>query len=213
MKLANTKFYKQGKFTLASTDVLQFAYDDFKDWWNDFHNIDDSYEAFRNWYVEEYGEDEPIPVDGSDEYNQWASELYPEEYSNEFWDWAYDERNENWDNDISNIKDCKEYQKPVVVCGHAGLWWGRPEYMPRKFNSLNEAIDEIFKTAFDDIDIEYDDGKICVYGHHHDGTNYYEIHFLSKKGLAKYERAENRWEDVKELKSWDIKRIPYLYAM
>ena len=124
-------------------------------------------------YVQEC-EDNDINPGSSDsqEYEDWV-DMYVQEY---------------WNDDLDNIKHCKEYQVPVVITGTLGLWWGSPEIEPVEVDSVYEAIkkciggDSYFVTAY------FDDGKIEVHAHHHDGTNCFTI--KAKKG-----------------------RLPYLYAI
>lgn len=171
----------KGEFTLATTDILQFEYADFEDWWRDNHD-----------------EDEEIPS----------------EYSCEFLDWCAEERDINWECDMENIETCEKYNVPVVITGALGLWWGHPTIVPEKCDSVKDAIDRIIgKGDYDDVDIIFNNGIIDVQGHHHDGTNCFEIHALTSKGLAKFDTAERNWEDISELKKWDCKRLPYLYAI
>lgn len=179
MKQNNIPDYKHGKFTLASTDILNYEYSDFVSDWKGFH------------------EDESIP----------------DEHSKEFRDWAAHTRDAYWEEDLASILECDEYNVPVCLTGSAGRWDGKHTYVPKKFKSVYEAVKNIISGGCDDYDIEFDDGHIVIYGHHHDGTNTYELRALSKKGLAKAEAAENRYEDIPELKSWDFKRLPYLYAL
>lgn len=170
----------KGEFTLATTDILQFEYEDFEDWWRDNHD-----------------DDEPCPKDNS----------------REFWDWCADERDFNWECDIENIETCGKYNVPVVITGALGLWWGHPTIVPEKYNSVKDAIDRIMKDGYDDVDIKFNNGVLEVLGHHHDGTNCFEIHALTRKGVAKFISAENEWRDPAPLKKWDCKRLPYLYAI
>lgn len=170
--------YKHGNFLLASTNILNYEYADFVEYWNDYH------------------EDEPIP----------------DEESSEFWDWAAFTRDAEWEIDLYDIEECEAYNIPVVLTGSSGRWDGRHSYIPRKFNSIIEAVKKIISGGCDDYDIHFNDGAIVINGHHHDGTNRYELHALSKKGLKKVNNALDRYEDIPELQKWDLKRLPYLYA-
>lgn len=171
--------YRHGKFTIASTDILQFKYDDYVDWCEEIDK-------------------EPQPG-----------------HSNEFWNWCFDQRDEKWECDMDNIKYCKQYNIPCVLTGCLGLYNGRPDILPIKFDNVYDAIQKCFDRSIVDLDVEWDDGIINVYAHHHDGTNCFEIHALSKKGINKFKSAENRWVDVyaENIKEWDIKRLPYIYAI
>lgn len=204
--------YVHGTFVIASTDILNYGYDEFVDWYKDSKDIDDSYEAFKEAFADENGEDKPVPSEESPQYRQWAKELFPKENSEEFWDWAAEERNSDWEQDLENIRDCKQYNVPVVITGALGLWDGHHGIVPEMHDSVGDAVSRILKTDCDDWDIKFVDGHIEVDGHHHDGMNCFEIHALSRKGLAKCIAAQNRYEDIPELKKHDFKRLKYLYA-
>lgn len=169
------------KAVLASTSILDYDYEEFKECYMNENDCDES--------------------------------KVPSRDSRDFWNWAGDERDADWESDMDEIKNCDEYDYPCVVEGHAGLWYGTRDYYPVRFNTIWGAISRILIGSYDDVDIEWEDGKIYVYGHHHDGTNLFIISFLSKKGQAKFDTAEKNFADVSELKKWDYKKIPYLYAI
>lgn len=170
--------YKHEKFLLASTDILNYTYDAFKDDWEQTHD-----------------DDEPVP----------------DEDSTEFEDWAACTRDIEWEEDLLQIEQCKAYYIPVAMTGSSGRWDGRHQYIAHKFDSVGDAVKKILSDGCDDYDIHFNDGVIEIKGHHHDETNCYELHALSKKGLAKVNAALNRYEDIPELKPHDFKRLPYLY--
>ena len=174
----NKRELYKGDYTLATTDILQFDYLDFKDWYLDNYDVED--------------EDE-----------------IPDEHSSEFWDWCADE----WECDLDNIKCCGKYNVPCVITGTLGLWNGRPDIIPVKMDSVYDAIMKIARSGVDDIDVKFVNGIIEVQGHHHDGTNCFEIHALTQAGIRRFENAESRYEDVNEVKPYMVKKLPYLYAI
>lgn len=172
--------YVHGTFKIASTDILDYDYKEFCDWYRDLHG---------------------------------KNAVIPDENSREFWNWAADTRDDNWECDLATIEFCKQYRVPVILTGELGLWNSRPTIVPEKFNSVIEAVRRLLGTDCNDWDISYVDGHLEVQGHHHDGTNCFEIHALSRKGLRKAETAERNWEDIPEPKAHDLMRLPYLYAV
>jgi hypothetical protein len=109
------------------------------------------------------------------------------------------------ESDMENIEDCKAYNVPVVVMGTLGLWWGRPEIKPERYESVADAINDcIVRSDTQDAHVEFNDGVILVDCYHHDGCNSFTIKALSKKGIAK---------QYAEYKEHDFKRLPYLYAI
>lgn len=180
-KTKETPDYIHGRFTIGTTSTDGLEYEEFKDWWGCEHS------------------DEPVPSENSDAFHAWCR----------------DEADTNWDADLENIKFEKRYNVPCVLSGTLGLWDGKHTICLEKFDSVRDAIDKVIHNGSDstycDFDIFFDDGKIEMQHHHHDGTNIFEIHALSRKGIDKCRRAEDRWEDIPELKPHDLKRLPYLY--
>lgn len=123
----------------------------------------------------------------------------------EFFDWCAEETQANYEADMDNIESCREYNVPVVVTGTLGLWWGNPEIVPQRFDSVADAIHScIERSDSNDVLVEFNNGVITVDCYHHDGCNCFSIRALSKKGIAK---------QCAEYKEYDFKRLPYLYAI
>ena len=122
-----------------------------------------------------------------------------------FFDWCAEETQVNYESDMDNIESCDEYNVPVVLTGTLGLWWGRTEIRPERFESVADAIQRcIIGSDCSDVHVEFNDGVITVDCYHHDGCNSFTIKALSKKGIAK---------QYAEYKEHDFKRLPYLYAI
>ena len=102
-----------------------------------------------------------------------------------FYEWVAEEVSINYESDMENIKYFEPYNVPVILTGTLGLYDGRPEITPRRFDSVHDAIERCFSSSISDIEVIWEDGTITVYAYHHDGTNIFEIN------------AENR--------------LPYLY--
>ena len=126
------------------------------------------------------------------------------ENSDDFYDWCREESSINFDDDLDNIENCKEYNVPVLITGHLGLWWGKPDIDPVRVESVIDAVHRCLRSADYGATIEWEDGEIHVYSYHHDGCNYFTIRALSKKGQAK---------QYTPYKPGDTKRLPYLYAI
>ena len=126
------------------------------------------------------------------------------EDSDAFYEWCEEESQVNFECDMENIKDCKQYNVPVVVTGSLGLWDGRHEIVPTRMDSVYDAIQKCISNDICYVDVEYNDGEIKVSAAHHDGTNHFTINALSKKGIEKV---------GDDYKPHDVKRLPYLYAI
>lgn len=134
-----------------------------------------------------------------------------DENSDEFWEWCREEANINYEYDLEEIRRCKQYDVPVLVTGHLGLWDGKPEIAPVVFPNVYDAIVEMFARDIDDIEAKFVDGEIRVYAYHHDGCNCFTINALSTKG----QRKAGYYYDKTyiDAKPSDVKRLPYLYAI
>lgn len=122
----------------------------------------------------------------------------------DFYDWCREETDMNFEDDMDNIETCKEYNVPVLISGHLGLWWGKPEIDAVRMESVIDAVHRCLRSADYGALIEWEDGEIHVYSYHHDGCNSFTIRALSKKGQAK---------QYAPYKPEDTKRLPYLYAI
>ena len=140
------------------------------------------------------------------DYEAWCEDNDMEPGDEEdFFDWCAEETQNNYDADMDNINTCEEYNVPVVVTGSLGLWSGRPEIRPERYESVAEAIiDCMDRSDSHDVYAEFDDGVILLDCYHHDGCNCFTIRALSEKGKRK------QGTDYKE---HDFKRLPYLYAI
>lgn len=94
------------------------------------------------------------------------------EDSSAFYNWVSDMMELDMDAFFSNLEYSPVASGPVTVRGHLGLWWGRPEIEPRRFECLADAIRACMDGAWD-VTIRLDRGVLTVEGHHHDGTNYF----------------------------------------
>lgn len=135
------------------------------------------------------------------------------ENSDDYYEWLADSARENYNCDLDNIRNCKQYQVRVVVTGTLGLWDGRHKVIPVVCNTVYDAIQRCVNGA-DDVDVWFNNGHIEVVARHHDGQNCFDIRALSAKGNDKYERANDNFRiaDI-EYTDKDFKRLPYLYAI
>lgn len=101
----------------------------------------------------------------------------------EFYEWVDEEVSINYESDMENIKFCDAYNVPVVLTGTLGLWDGRHEILPIRFDSVHDAIVRCFSQSIQDIEVIWEDGTIKVYAYHHDGTNVFEINAESEEKL------------------------------
>ena len=141
-----------------------------------------------------------------EEYEEWCevNGVEPgDEY--DFYDFCALQTNAYYEADMDNIEACKQYNVPVVITGTLGLWWGRPEIRPERYESVADAIRRCVGGGdYNEVHAEFNDGVITVDCYHHDGCNSFTIRALSKKGQAK---------QFAPYKPGDTKRLPYLYAI
>lgn len=148
--------------------------------------MDISYEDYKVW-CEEMGKE--VHPEGSKEYYQQCYSIF--------------------ENDWDDFKDNMKYSKwnvPCMITGSFGLWNGRPTIVPVLCNNLVEAIEKCFETC-DDLEVNLENGHLEVLAKHHDGTNCFEIHILSKKGLREVERPIYKYEKDFEPKPYWFKNI------
>ena len=136
-----------------------------------------------------------------------ANEITPEpENSDDHWNWVSEERQHNVEDFLLNLQYAKINEEPVMITGSLGLWDGRREIYPMlvkgseyekrnngewkyKNPAIKNAIEKCMN-GMDDVKVEYANGDIVVHGYHHDGTNIFTIHKLSKKGMKTVLNAE-----------------------
>ena len=95
--------------------------------------------------------------------HSFASEDHLQEFDNEF-----DECFGNWQDIVGD--------RPVVVTGELGLWDGKHEIVPQKFDDLSAAVSkclEDYNCIWED-----SDGNFHVDAHHHDGLNHFTIYLF-----------------------------------
>jgi len=130
----------------------------------------------------------------------------PEENSSAYWDIVNHIREFDIEDFWANLKYSKLNYTSVMVTGTMGLWNGRPEIVPTLVCGIDEAIRKMCNSDIMDIKVEYDCGVINVYASHHDGTNCFEIHKLSKAGIIEVDRPKYYYEDY-EPKDWWFKQF------
>jgi hypothetical protein len=69
-----------------------------------------------------------------------------------------------------------------MVVGTLGLWHGKVDITPKRFEKLDYAIFACIKDC-EYIVIEDNDGVLSISGTHHDGTNHFNIYKLNEQGL------------------------------
>lgn len=136
--------------------------------------------------------------------------------SSEFIEWACEEAQEGYECDRENLKYSKADKEnyPFFIDGTLGLWNGQKEgHYTKIYWGISSALDAImYGCSYDDADAQLDieAGVIYVNGHHHDGTNCFTIHLLSKRGLDKVQRDIDNYvinDYGYELKDYCFKKI------
>lgn len=143
-----------------------------------------------------------------------ANDIEPqEEDSDDYWDYVTFMQELEMRDLKENLKYSSQNNTPVLITGTLQLWNGKPEIYPMRCESLWDAIRRCSNSnSIDKIRVEYDNGVVRVHASHHDGTNVFEIHKLSKKGIQTSENWYNNTNKDCEVKGyWLAKFHGYLF--
>lgn len=155
-----------------------------------------------------------------EDYKEWCDEcdvdcIY-EEGSTEFYDWVHEQIDEDIHCDKINMKDSEYAERNFIITGSLGLWDGKHNIRPVFEHGLCEAIDYTIKgrDIWDfDVFLNDDEDYITVHAKHHDGTNVFEIHMLTREGAEAWEKAYEEYEygdaDFPELKEEWFEKIEF----
>lgn len=146
-----------------------------------------------------------------EDYKEFCEEMelkvYPED-SADYWSFVEHERQNNWDDFNANMEFCKFKGQPCMITGQLGLWNRTPTIVPVLCDDIMAAIKKCLDNNFAfECEIILTDGHVNVNVHHHDGTNCFEIHLLSKKGEREVARPIYQWDKDYEPKRWWFKNI------
>lgn len=143
----------------------------------------------------------------------YAKESLIEEHRDEFpedKDWEPDEekineRMHHYDNISWNDfeKEFRKFMKDkqLVLFGNIGQWFGTYQggFVINDFSQLIEALEDC-----DYIKVYDKNGHLYLNASHHDGTHYFEIKELTKRGTIYHENNEDDFEVVEKLFSNNI---------
>lgn len=103
---------------------------------------------------------------------------------NAFEEWKREEADITWDDDMSNLESVLN-DVDFVITGKVGRWDGSRTILPVRITGLKNAINKCISDCHNDVEVKLNTktGIIEFYGHHHDATDCFEIHKLSKNGL------------------------------
>lgn len=79
---------------------------------------------------------------------------------------------EDFFNDIEGSDICN---RPCIVSGCLGLWFGKREIEPVRFDSLIAALNKCFGRDALGAKVELEGGEVTATQYHHDGTNIFTI--------------------------------------
>jgi hypothetical protein len=131
------------------------------------------------------------------------------EWSYDYIEWCANEAQANYECDRDNIEYSSMNKGQFFITGSLGLWDGRHEITCSKtFSTLLDAIDACIPNCDCIIDADWHNGVVEVRVSHHDGTNCFEIHQLSKKGERAVESA-NYWMKDYDVKPYWFKQIKF----
>jgi len=151
-------------------------------------------------------------------YVEWCNdnEMEPKpEGSDDYWDWVYDQINFDYDCFFENLHYAKAEKGFYMITYNLGLWNGnRIGYIEKVFTSLTEAIKYALNSSMDyqDYKVSFENGKVLVYGYHHDGTNIMTISQLSKHGQRNLlDKDEPNYDKYVQLKD-TFKKLKWDFA-
>lgn len=119
-----------------------------------------------------------------------------DEYS--FEEWKREEANRTWEDDMCNLEYIMA-DDVFAITGKVGRWDGSRTICAQKITGLRNAIKKCISDCYLDVEVKLnvETGKVEFYGHHHDGTDCFEINRLNKNGI--------KWWEAKEYKDeWPI---------
>ena len=155
------------------------------------------YDSQAEWEYEDY----------KDVCEEMGLTVYPED-SEDYYEFVRRQNENDWDDFKANMAYSAYKGQPCMITGTLGLWNGRPDIVPVKCDDIMEAIMKCLDNRYAyECDIVLNDGHIDVNIHHHDGTNCFEIHLLSKRGITESERPIYKWEKDYEPKPYWFKKI------
>lgn len=124
------------------------------------------------------------------DYEMWRedNELEPTEYTeNEFYDWLYQQEEWDFEDMLDNLKYSKLGNTRCLIEGGIGTWRGTFEIEQTTEWSIKDAILRCIRGAeVQEIKVVGHAIEICTA--HHDGRNYFTIHFLSELGAERFDR-------------------------
>lgn len=146
------------------------------------------------------------------------NEIDPEpEGSTAYWEWVSEESAEDYENLFANMSYSKadKENRHYAITFDLGLWDGhRIGYVEKTFDTLSSAIRYSAESSrdYNDVKVTYENGRVYVYGYHHDGTNKMEIRLLSARGKRAlvdtqkpdWDKAVNNEKNFKILKYNDL---------
>ena len=143
-----------------------------------------------------------------------ANEITPsDEGGADFYEWETEMVRLYVEDFFEELRHCG-YTDPVIITGTLGLWNGSKEIYPMFIESTDynirdgkgrydkpailNAINKCIH-GMDDFSVKLIEGELVVMGYHHDGTNVFTIHKMTKRGidLAKRLLAANGHIDPK----------------
>lgn len=147
-----------------------------------------------------------------DDYVEYCEGLDLEPQGEQSWDyieWCSHEAFDNYDCDRENIERSPMNEGQFIITGTLGLWDGSHEIKCSKtFDTLLDAIDACIPNCACEIEADWHNGVVEVRVYHHDGTNCFDIHQLSKKGERAVESADYWMKDY-DVKPYWFKQIKF----
>lgn len=160
---------------------------------------DQCYEGFNN-------EEECTQIDSRENlYNEINVDDSSIEFSSDSWKDEKDYFFSMLDEEVTNYeKRYKTTIKGIALIGTVGVWTGK--HKGGKVYDIDN-MKSILEMDVDDIDVSLEDRAIVIGGHHHDGSHYMKIHFITDNKLKSVglfnEYEENGIEELNYIDAID----------
>lgn len=128
-----------------------------------------------------------------EEYKKYAEESNDCSLTDEqAYDWWAEDVREDWHTAKQELDDIDKRSKcsRFIADGLCGLWTGNQRGGATR-TDLRELVESLCEGAYE-WRIEIEDGEMCVYNYHHDGTNWFKVRGITDRGIEFAERT--RWD-------------------
>ena len=111
---------------------------------------------------------------------------WEEDNEDDFYDWESTQKEQDFEDVMGNLMYSKVIKdRKCVIVGSVGTWMGNREIIPTICNNVTDAINKCVEKC-ELRSIERVDNHLEVSVYHHDGSNHFDLYFLSDKGEEEF---------------------------